>query len=227
MRGKKRLAARTFAAIARGCAAAAAHAAGGHHGVDDAEILPRGECEQETWFSRAREGERLLHAGLNCRVGPFELGGAGEHVRSTDESGNAWNLEVKWAREIADGLSVGLDLQPTWLAHRNPRFAGTRVAALATWKAMQTLALHVNAGRSFVRGGRDLPNGGIAAEWTHIARWSFVAERYLESETHFVRGGARWAAGRQWTVDLSYARRLSGPVPSLWTLGLTIDLDDD
>lgn len=227
MRGTERLAARAFAAITLGCAAVAAHAAGGHHGVDDAEILPRGECEQESWVSRARGGERLLHGGVSCRVGPLELGGAGEHLRGTDESGTAWNLEAKWAREIADGVSVGLDLQPTWLAHRSPRFAGTRVSALATWKPTQALSLHFNAGRSFVRGDRDLPNGGIAAEWMPIARWSLVAERYLESETHFVRGGARWAAGRQWTVDLSYAKRLSGPVPSFWTLGLTLDLDDD
>ena len=224
MRGKERLAARTVAAIALGWAAVAAHAAGGHHGVDDAEILPRGECAQETWFSRASGGERLLHAGLNCRVGPFELGGAGEHARSGDESGTAWNLELKWAREIAGGVSVGLDLQPTWLAHRSPRLAGMRVSALATWKAAETLSLHFNAGRSFVRSDRDLPNGGIAAEWAPVARWSFVAERYLENETHFVRAGARWAAGRQWTIDLSYANRLSGPVPSFWTLGVSIGL---
>jgi hypothetical protein len=227
MRGKQRLARRALAAIALGCATAAAHAAGGHHSVDDAEILARGACAQETWFSRAGGGERLLHAGVNCRVGPFELGGAGEHLRGVDESATAWNLEVKWAREIAGGVSVGLDLQPTWLAHRSPRFAGTRVSALATWKAAETLSLHFNAGRSFVRGDRDLPNGGIAAEWSPVARWSFVAERYLENETHFVRAGARWAAGRRWTVDLSYAKHLSGPVPSFWTLGLNIDLGRD
>jgi hypothetical protein len=227
MRGKKTMARRALAAIALGCATAAAHAAGGHHTVDDADILARGECTQETWFSRARTREQLVHAGAGCRVGPVELGAAGEYLHGVDESATAWNLEVKWAREIANGFSVGLDLQPTWLAHRSPRFAGARFSALATWKPAETLSLHFDAGRSFVRGDRDLPNGGIAAEWAPVARWSFVAERYLENQTHFVRAGMRWAAGRQWTVDLSYAERLSGPVPSFWTLGVNIDLGRD
>ena len=227
MGDRDKLGRRALAAMVLGCTCVVSQAAGGHHAVDDAEILPRGECEQETWFSRARDGERLLHAGVGCRVGPVELGAAGEHARAGDDSATAWNLEVKWARDVADGLSVGLDLQPTWLAHRSPRFAGTRLAALATWKPVATLSLHFNAGHSFVRGERDLANGGIAAEWAPVTRWTFVAERYLESETHAVRGGARWAAGRQWTVDLSYARRLNGPVPSFWTFGLSIDLDDD
>ena len=227
MRGKDKLARRALAALALGCACAMAHAAGSHHGVDDAELLPQGACVQETWFSRAREGDRLLHADVNCRVGPVELGAAGAHARGDDASVTAWNVEVKWARAIAEGFSIGFDVQPVWLAHRSPRYAGTRLAALATWKPDPTLSLHINAGSGIVRGDRDLPNGGIAAEWSPVARWSFVAERYLENETHFLRGGARWAAGRQWTVDLSYASRLSGRIPSYWTFGLTFACGDD
>src|SRR3954468_6880711 len=106
-------------------AAGNAWAAGGHHAVDDAALLPRGECEQETWYSRAQGGERLLHAGIDCRVGPVQLGAAAEHARESEGSATTWNVEVKWAREIADRFSVGLDVQPTWQAHRSPRFAAT------------------------------------------------------------------------------------------------------
>jgi hypothetical protein len=215
------------AAVALACACTGAQAAGGHHAVDDATLLSRGECEAETWASRAAGGERLLHAGVNCRVGPVELGGAAEHTRADDASATEWDLEVKWAHRLVEGFSVGLDLQPRWRAHQSPRYEATRFAALATWKLAPEWALHANAGRDFVRAGRDLPNGGVAAEWTPIPRWSFVAERYLDAETHFLRAGARWEAGRQWSVDLSYARRQSGPVPSFWTLGFTIDLDDE
>lgn len=218
---------RAAAAIAACCACSAACAAGGHHAVDDAAILPRGECEQESWFSRTRDGERLLHGGVSCRAGPVELGGAGEYARGDEASATAWNVEVKWAREIADGVSVGLDLQPVWAARQSPRHAATLFTALATWNVTPELALHANAGRQFLRNARDLPAGGIAAEWAPIPRWSFVLERYLDTETHFLRGGARWAAGRQWTVDFSYAQRLRGPLPSSWTVGLTFDLDDD
>jgi hypothetical protein len=77
---------------------------------------------------------------------------------------------------------------------------------LATLESRRDLSLHFNAGRSFVRGDRDLPTAASPRSGRPWHAWSFVAERYLESETHFARGGARWAAGRQWTVDLSYAR---------------------
>jgi hypothetical protein len=159
-------------------------------------------------------------------VGPVELGGAGEYARGDEGSATGWNVEVKWAREIADGLSVGFDVQPTWLTHRSPRYAATRFAALATWSPSVAWAFHANAGRDFIHREKDLPNGGVAVEWTPIPRWSFVLERYLELESHLVRAGARWAAGRVWTVDLSYAKSLSGPIPSFWTLGLSFDLDD-
>ena len=62
--------ARLGAAILVTCACGSALAAGGHHAVDDAAILSRGECEGETWFSGEAGGRRLLHAGTNCRVGP-------------------------------------------------------------------------------------------------------------------------------------------------------------
>ena len=218
---------RALAALAAACACAGAQAAGGHHGVDDASILARGACEQETWASRAQGGERLVHAGLNCGVGPVELAGAGEYARADDGSATGWALEVKWAHELAEGFAVGLDLQPRWAAHQRPRHAATRFAALATWNVTQELALHANAGLDFVRSDRDLPNGGVAMEWAPVPRWSFVLERFLDSETHFVRAGARWAAGRRWTIDFSHAHRLSGAIPSTWTLGLGFALGGD
>lgn len=209
------------------CAAGPAVAAGGHHGVDDASILARGDCEQESWLSRGG-GERLLHAGLNCRVGPVELGLAGEHGRGGDDgSRTAWNAEVKWAREVADGLSVGFDVEPVRQLHERPRFAATRFAALATWSPHTTLQLHLNLGRDFVRGGADLPHHGVAVDWMPIVHWTLTAERFLEERTHFLRAGLRWAGGAKWTLDFSRAQRLAGPGPSNWTIGLTLDVDDD
>lgn len=201
--------------------ASSVHPAGGHHGVDDAAILARGDCAVESWASHAPRGERLLHAGLNCGVGPIELGAATDYVRDDGQSAAAWGLEAKWATELAEGFSVGVGLQPAWVAHRRPRFGGTRLAALASWAPAPAVALHLNAGRDFVQGGRDLPHAGIAAEWAPRANWSLLLERYLGAETHFVRAGARWAVDEAWSVDLSHAHRLAGPQPSSWTLGVT------
>ncbi|MDE2605695.1 MAG: hypothetical protein KGL68_07225 [Burkholderiales bacterium] len=210
-------------ALAGTCAVA--HAAGGHHAVDDATILEPGQCEQESWVSGYRGGGQLLHAGANCRVGPVEFNGAGEHARGDGASATQWNLEMKWARPVTEGFAVGLDLMPVWAARQHPRYAATRLNALATWNVTDSLDLHFNAGHDWLRGDRDLPRGGIAAEWAPVERWSFVAERYLDTQTHYARAGARFAPGPGWSVDTSYAQRLSGPLPSYWTVGLTIALD--
>jgi hypothetical protein len=209
-------------------AACAARAAGGHHDVDDASILPRGECGQETWLARADGGQQRLHAGVNCRVGPVELGLAGEHRRKGEPgSVTFWALEGKWARELAEGFSVGFDLQPVFQANAHPHYAGLSAYAIATWSPHPALAVHANYGRDFEHRADDQPRGGVAFEWQPVPRWSFVAERYREQATHFVRAGARWAAGRSWTLDFSRAQRIAGPLPSTWTLGINFDLDDD
>src|SRR4051812_37244348 len=64
---------RCLALLCSGLAAPTAHAAGGHHAVDDAVILGPGECELETWVTRAREPRSAWHLGPGCRVGPLEL----------------------------------------------------------------------------------------------------------------------------------------------------------
>jgi len=203
-------------------AASSAFAAGGHHAVDDATILPTGECEQEDWFTRADGGERLLHASFNCRAGPVELGVAGEHARGSGTSSTAWNAEVKWARELAPGLSVGANLQPAWLAGRHPRYGMTRAVGLATWTAARELALHLNLGRDFVRAAPDMARHGVAADWSPMEHLTLTGERFAQDRTQFVRAGARWQAGR-WKADFSRAQRLAGPSPSNWTIGFTLD----
>ncbi|MCG2595708.1 hypothetical protein LZ009_23265 [Ramlibacter sp. XY19] len=215
-------------ALAAALVAGTAQAAGGHHNVDDAAILPRGECEQESWFTRIDGGRQRLHAGVNCRVGPVELGLAGEHGRLGGEpSRTFWGVEVKWARELAEGFSIGFDLSPVAQSNAHPRYAGTSAYAIATWQPRADLALHANYGRDFEHGAADEPRGGLALEWSPVPRWSFVLERYREQGGHFVRAGARWAAGRNWTIDLSRAQKIAGPQGSNWTIGVAFDLDDD
>ncbi|HET8744925.1 MAG TPA: hypothetical protein VFM98_04940 [Ramlibacter sp.] len=207
-------------------AAPAAFGAGGHHAVDDATILPPGECEQEDWFTRNQGGERQLHAGFNCRAGPVELGLAGDHAHGGGGSSTAWNAEVKWARELAPGLALGVDLQPVWVAHRHPRHAMTRAVGIVTWNAAREVALHLNVGREFVRAGRDLACYGVAVDWSPRERLTFTGERFAEERTQFVRAGARWDAGR-WKVDFSRAQRLAGPSPSSWTIGFTLAFGEE
>lgn len=203
---------------------ATAHAAGGHHAVDDAAILEPGICKLEAWRVVA-PGERMLHAGGGCRVGPVELNVAVEYARDGGPSQSASGVQAKWATELAPGFSAGLSVSTGWQAHVRPRHVGGTVAALLTWAARDDLALHLNLGRDLVRGGADQNRGGVAAEWTARPGWSLVAERYLENRIHFARGGVRWEARDGWSVDLSRAWKLSGPGVSNWTLGTTWQFD--
>jgi len=200
-----------------------AHAAGGHHSVDDAGILEPGRCEQEDWFTWSPGGARLLHAGLNCRVGAVELGIAGEHAHD-GTSATAWNLEAKWAHKVIDGFSVGLDVQPVRVVNQHPDLEFTRFVGLATWEPRDGLDLHLNLGRDFVRSGRDLARYGVGVDWSPVKAWTLTVERYKETETHFLRGGVRWEGGSWWKLDFSRAQSLGGPTRSTWSVGVTFVL---
>ena len=206
-------------------ASGTAYGAGGHHGVDDAAILEPGTCELEGWFTRAGAGERLLHAGLGCRVGPVELGAAAERARDPAGHATGYGLQVKWAKEVSPGLSAGVSLSSGWQAHVRPRYQGSTVSGLVTWSARENLALHANLGRDLLHGAPDEKRYGAAVEWLPATGWSLMAERYFESATHFVRAGVRWAVAENVTLDLSRAHSLRGAGSSNWTFGATWLID--
>jgi hypothetical protein len=209
--------------MAAACACAGAQAAGGHFAVDDASLLEAG-CEQETWVSHFQRGTQLLHAGVNCRVGPIEFDGAGESSRSQGVGSTQWNLEAKWAHELDPSWSIGLDAQPFWSVQQDPHYVGTRSYAILTWKPDEHLQLNADAGRDWLRRDRDFARGGLSFEWQAFGAWTLVGERFVDTGTHYARLGTHWAGERGWSADLSYAQRLAGPARSSWSLGLTVPL---
>lgn len=211
---------RLLAGIAAVLAGTGAWAAGGHHAVDDAAILDEGDCKVESWFSRSG-GERLLHAGAGCRVGPIELSAGADYARADGASATGYGLAAKWATSLAPGVDVGVLVAPGWQARVRPRHQGSTVLALATWAARDDLSLHFNIGRDFLYRSGDESRYGVAAEWSPVKDWTLVVERFRAEQTHFVRAGARWSFREGWSVDLSRAQRLSGPGASDWTMGAT------
>lgn len=210
-----------MAAAVLACSCGLAAGAGGHHAVDEAEIAEPGQCGLESWAERSSGSGRLLHLGLECRVGPVELAAATEPQRQDGASTSEHALQVKWAREFAPGLRAGVSAGPKWQAHARPRFQGTQAAALLTWSAREDLRLHANLGRDFVHRGGDEPRHGVAVDWTPGGgAWQLAAERYREEGGHFARVGLRWTAAPHWTVDVSRAQHLRGAGASSWTLGL-------
>lgn len=220
MRVEKKLQAWALATAAV-FACGSVHAAGGHHAVDDAGIGAPGDCKVEAWYSRASGGDRLLHAGTGCVFGPVELSVAGERARGGGQGVTSWGLQAKWAMEVAPAFSIGATVVPTWQPGGEPRFQGTAVTALGTWRARDDISLHLNLGRNFARGGDSGNRGGVAAEWTPTSGWQLVAERFFEQDAHFARLGARWAFTEGWSADVSRAHLLKGDGASFWTVGAT------
>ena len=219
--------------LARACvlpaavaASVPALAAGGHHAVDDANILEPGNCKAQGWLTNEDGGERLLHADIGCRVGPVELNAAAIYAHEHDKSSQSGSgLQVKWATEVAPRFSAGLEVAGAWQAHARSSWIGATLATLFTWTPRGDLAVHLNVGRDFVDHGTDMAHSGVAVEWTASPGWSFVGERFVQLQTQYLRAGARWAVDKTWTVDLSRAHSLSGRFGSLWTLGASWQFD--
>lgn len=102
------------AAALLGIALQAAHAAVGHHAVDDAIILKAGECQMEFWTDRERGGGRTLaHVGPACRVGAGELGVNLDRTHLNNiphgsDRATVWGPQLEWAAPLSESLSVGV-----------------------------------------------------------------------------------------------------------------------
>ena len=203
-----------------------AMAAGGHHAVDDAAMPSRSNCKIEGWVSSEDSGERLAHAGSGCRVGPVELNAAATYAREHEGGSRpATALQGKWATDVARGFSADC----CWPA------AGRRTPSRLDGRHGIHL-VHLDAAR---RPGVPYERGPRLREprrqtWT-IRAWPWngpprrdgrsLAERFVQLQTQYLRGGLRWAVNEAWTIDLSRAHSLSGRFGSIWTIGTSWQCD--
>jgi hypothetical protein len=214
--------------LALACAAGATltHAAGGHHAVDDANMLDEGRCKLEVWTERETGGARaLVHAGPGCRVGPVELDLNIERQKFAGLAGStSFSPQVKWATSLNEQLSFGLVAGSSFTS-QSPRYTGSTVYIPLTWHVSDGLLAHVNWGRDFQRGGPNQARGGLALEWTATAEWSFVVERFFQAGASSARVGARWALTPGVSLDISRASTLGLGGPTWATVGINWQFD--
>ena len=205
--------------------ALSAQAAGGHHAVDDANMLEAGHCSLENWVERQTQGDRtLVHGGSTCRVGPVELGLNLEREKFKGlDAKTVLGPQLKWAYGLTPGLSIGVVAGASFNT-ASARFAASSVVLPLTWRFAPSLAAHANWGRDLVRGGPDLPRAGLALELSPTKTWSLVGERFVQAQAHSTRLGGRWTVTPGLSVDLSRARTLGGAGPSWVTVGLNWEL---
>ena len=203
-----------------------AHAAGGHHFVDDAVVLDVGKCHFGSWTERETGGARTLtHADVGCRVGPVELGLNLERENQTNgDAATSFSPQIKWAFPLSDVLSAGAVASAKFNSQA-PRYASSTLVIPVTWRATETLSVHANYGRNFLRGGVGQPRGGVSLEWAPISDLSLVAERFREAANNGARLGARYALTPDVKLDISRARGLHAGGVSWWTAGVIWEFD--
>lgn len=198
-------------------ASAPAFCAGGHHAVDDAATLDRGQCQFETWADRYGPGHGAWHAGSACRVGAWEVGVNVDDTRlGGGPASRVVGPQVKWATSIAAGWSAGVVLSAGWQAGR---YQDTAALALLTWQPAPAWRLHANLGRDIPREGSGRTLGGVAAEWSAGEALGFVAERFNDGIGRGARVGARWQLTPGISLDLSRAHAFRDARGNWWTLG--------
>lgn len=207
--------------------ATAAHAAGGHHAIDDAALLDEGQCSLEAWGERENGGGRTLaHVGPSCRVGLVELGLNIDREKFSGQPHTTLvSPQIKWAVGLTEAVSVGVVGSVGYITTPSTQRTGSTLVVPLTWRATPTLTAHANWGRDFVRSQPNMPRGGVALEWAPLENWSFVAERFLQTDVHSARLGARWAVAPGLTLDISRARAFGSGQASTVTVGVNWEFE--
>ncbi|MDH0864440.1 hypothetical protein [Mitsuaria sp. GD03876] len=198
-------------------------AAGGHHAVDDAVIAVPGQCNLELWAERSNLDRRQRqHAGLGCYVLGVEAEiNADRETAQPVPNLHAHAVQLKWATDLRPRLAIGLVGALSW-QDQAPRSQRSLLVPLS-WTPRDDLALHLNLGRAFVRGGEDRTQRGIAVEWQMVAGWQLLVEHFHDGLRPMSRLGLRHDVNERLSLDLSFARASAtgrGPKEGWWTAGV-------
>jgi len=224
-RYKARMFARHAAALVASTAAFA-HAAGGHHAVDDATVMEPNQCLLETWADAFRGGNGSWHVGPACRVGAWELGlGIDRAGLPGTKTQHIFSPQTKWAMPITPTVSIGAEFAAVF---EEGRYSSFQPLVPVTWQPDSQVLFHANLGRDMPRGrmgsGRTL--AGAAMEWTPPMTWSFVLERFNDATGRATRVGTRWQPTPLFSIDVSRAHAFgSDPRRSWWTVGASYAID--
>lgn len=197
-------------------------AAGGHHAVDDAAIDDAGQCNLELWAERSNLDRRQLqHAGLGCNLLGVEVGiNADRETARAASPRHVHGVQLKWATALQPQLAIGLVAALGW-QDQTPRSQQSLLVPL-TWTPREDLAIHLNLGRTLLRGADDRTQRGLAVEWQMTPAWQTLAEHFHDGQRPLTRLGLRRTVDERWTLDLSFAKSPAtarAPKEGWWTIG--------
>jgi hypothetical protein len=218
---KIRLLLASLVSAAVAAAMPAAHAAGGHYRVDDADVVEFGRCQVETWYSRASGDNWETVVAPACHfVRDLEVTLEWNTVRDEGERGGSLVLEAKrLLPERARGRLLSSVVAGTSYETRNGEFKNVYLYVPASLDAADALTLHANLGWRWEEADGHLTIWGAAAEWRALPHLHLIGE---------VFGDGRGRSGQQvglrpvliddrLHLDIAVAwDRLAGPEGSTW-----------
>ena len=186
-----------------------AHAAGGHHEVDDATVLDPGRCQVEAWAIDGRQPAlRALHLGSACRFGPIEWGLGLDGLRQGGKGATSAGPQLKWVSElIPQRLAVGFVTGTTWQLHGKALAVTTTYVPMTAWLGPGgSLQLHANLGQDREAGVGVRRRWGVAMDWSVDDKLLLTAERRSQLAQALTRCGARWNLTPLSSLDFSVGR---------------------
>ena len=202
-----------------------AHASGGPYVVDDADVIDRGTCQLESFYSRLGSGTDLAFVAPGCNVANVEWTLGLTRARLDGETDSGIELQAKALLRpvssggvgvaIAAGIGRGLS--------SGGRLSDGFVNLPVTWEPVDALRLHANLGSAYSRDDRrHTTTYGVGFDWTLSERLNLLGENFRDD-----RGASGYQLGlrpvlvpERLHLDVTWARALEGITGDWWTVGL-------
>jgi hypothetical protein len=202
-----------------------AHAAGGHHLVDDANMLDRGQCHVETWGEVYQRGGELFHVAPGCRAGFTELSLAFEYDNVDFEPIKSLEPQIKTVLNPDDDVRVAFVFNSA--IETGGRHGESNIYIPLTVDKIDGIEIHANLGYSWERGEHSSLIWGFAAEPAITQRLHAIGEiAQLADKQRIIQLGLRYyLIPELLNFDLSIARRLNRERDNYLTAGITWTFD--
>jgi hypothetical protein len=202
-----------------------AHASGGPYVVDDADVIGRGTCQLESFYSRLGSGTDLAFLAPGCNVANVEWTLGLTRARLDGETDSGVELQGKYlirpistggvGLAVAAGIGRGLS--------SGGRLSNGFVNLPVTWEPVEALRLHANVGSAYSRDeGRYTTTYGVGFDWALGERLNLLGENFRDD-----RGSNGYQVGLRPVMvpgrlhlDVTWARELEGIASDWWTVGL-------
>lgn len=192
--------------------------------VDDASIVPAGQCQLESWLRAAAPGRELSLVPA-CHVAGTEFGlGLSDYARPSQTHTAAFGAKRVVHEAASQRWALAASLGANWNASRG-EFEGWNfnLPLSVTGDAAGRGHWHFNLGWNAPKHGRDALTAGIGAEFALRSRWTALAEIFADQHgSRVAQLGVRREFDASHSIDLLVGHQNDGARSPWLTLGFNV-----